>query len=230
MLSQLDLNYLELYKKKYVLGCPICGGRDSYCNCWRKYNNEIKKISAGIPVKYRNYTMKDFTHPQLKQQKDFVESIISDFDNLRLSGRVLYFYGSSGTAKTMSAILVSCEGIRRGYRVHYYESLQAISTLLKQAWSSDEPASVANDITLSDLIVVDNLGSENISNENIKSEIYNLFKQRSYNCLPTIFIAPVSIKDLKLQLDKNIVELFDCNQITSVQFKGFDYRKEVLEK
>jgi DNA replication protein DnaC len=228
MLSKLDLNYLELFKKKYIYGCELCGGKDSFCVCWKKYNEEIKKVSAGIPVKYRKYTLSDFTHPQLKDQKNFVESVISDFDNVRLEGTTLYFYGSSGTAKTMSSVLIACEGIRRGYSVKYYESLQSISSNLKQAWAEDNTSKVINDITSSDLLIVDNLCSENISNENVRNEIYNLFKQRSYHCLPTIFISPVGLSEISIQLDRDIVELFLSNNFNSIYFKGFDYRKKVL--
>lgn len=228
MLSKLDLNYLELFKKKFVFGCPICSGKDSFCSCWKKYNEEIKKVSAGIPVKYRKYTIKDFTHPQLKEQRNFVNSIIETFDNVRLNGSSFYFYGTSGTAKTMSAILIAMEGIHRGYEVHYYDSLQSIVTKLKQSWSDEDSSPVLHDVTSSDLIVIDNIGSENITNENIKTEIMGMFKQRSYNCLPTIFVSPVSIKDIPLNFDKDIVGLFDMNGLTQVKFKGFDYIKKVL--
>lgn len=228
MLSKLDLNYLELFKKKYVKGCPICGGKDSFCSCWKKYNLEIKKVSAGIPPKYRGYTLDDFTHPQLKQQKGIVTNIINSFDDIRLSGKSLYFYGSSGTAKTMSAILILVEAINRGYKVKYYDSLQSVVSSLKQAWGENDTTSLYNDIVFSDLLVIDNIGTENIVNDNVKQEVLNIFKQRSYNCLPTIFVSPVSIKGIPLTLDKDIVELFSNNDMLCIEFKGFDYRKKIL--
>lgn len=228
MLSKLDLNYLDLFKKKYVYSCPVCGGKDSFCHCWKKYNEEIKKVAAGIPVKYRKYTIDDFTHPQLKKQKETVQKAIKDFDNFRLNGGVLYFYGTSGTAKTMSAILIAVEGIKRGYEVHYYDSLQSIATQLKQSWAEDNTSEIMKHITASDLIVVDNLGSENINSANVANEILGMFKQRSYNCLPVIFVAPVEPAQLPLTLDGNIVELFASNSFQQVFFKGFDYSKKVL--
>lgn len=228
MLSQLDLNYLDIFKKKYVYGCSICGGKDSFCKCWKSYNEEIRKVSAGIPVKYRRYTLQDFTHPQLVEQKNYVQDVINSFDDIRLNGDTLYFYGTSGTAKTMSAVLIGVEAIKRGYEVHYYDSLQSIASKLKQSWAEDSTEEIMHNISSSDLIIVDNIGSENITNDNVRNEICNLFKQRSYNCLPTIFVSPVSIDNIPLKLDKDIVELFLNNSFKSVMFKGFDYSKKVL--
>lgn len=228
MLSKLDLNYLDLFKKKYVYSCPICGGKDSFCVCWKRYNEEIKKVSAGIPVKYRKYTIDDFTHPQLKEQKQYIQGVIADFDNIRLNGDTIYLYGSSGTAKTMSACLIAAEAIRRGYEVHYYDSMQSIVTKLKQSWSDDSTSNVLREITASDLIVIDNIGRENVLNENVKNEVLNMFKQRCYNCLPTIFIAPVPVSEIPLKLDKDVVEVFLTNSFKQVMFKGFDYAKRVL--
>jgi len=228
MLSKLDLNYLELFKKKYVYSCPVCGGKDSFCDCWKRYNEEIKKVAAGIPVKYRKYTIDDFTHPQLVEQKQYIQSVIADFDNIRLNGDTLYLYGSSGTAKTMSACLIAAEAIRRGYEVHYYDSMQSIVTKLKQSWAEDSTANILREITASDLIVIDNIGRENVLNENVKNEILNMFKQRCYNCLPTIFIAPVPVSEIPLKLDKDVVEVFLTNSFKQVMFKGFDYAKKVL--
>lgn len=229
MLSQIDKNYLELFKTKYVYNCPVCQGRDSFCDCWRRYNAEIKKVSANIPVRYRHYTLSDFTHPQLSKQKVYIENQIKDLDNTRLNGKTLFFYGTSGTAKTMSAILIACEAINRGYKVYYFESLQNIATMLKQSWASESTDEFTEKIISSDLIIVDNLGSENIPNDNVRQEILNMFNQRSYNCLPTICISPVSIESLP-QLSKDLVEGLSVNGIEITQFKGFDYRKKVLER
>lgn len=228
MLSQLDLNYLDIFKKKYVYGCKICGGKDSFCSCWKSYNEEIRKVSAGIPVKYRRYTIDDFTHPQLVEQKKFIQNVLSNFDDIRLNGDTLYFHGTSGTAKTMSAVLIGVEAIKRGYEVHYYDSLQSIASKLKQAWAEEDTATIIHNVSASDLVIVDNIGSENILNENIRYELCNFFKQRSYNGLPTIFISPVSIDEIPLKLDKDIIELFLKNSFKSVLFKGFDYSKKVL--
>lgn len=227
-LNTADLKYLELYKQMYVSSCPICHGTNAFCKCWRNYNKEVAKITAGIPIKFRKYTLKDFVHPELSSQKSVIEKYIKGFIENRFNGKCLYLYGTKGTAKTMSAILILMAALKKGYSVHYFESLKSCSDMLKMDW--DGGTSYLNNIISSyDIIVIDNVGKETITNPNIANSLRSLFSSRANNLLPTIFVSGVSTKKLLNPVDTEILSYF-LENIEEVNFKGFDYTKAVLNK
>lgn len=227
-LNKADLSYLELYKKLHVKSCPICGGKNAFCQCWRKYNQEVTKITAGIPVKFRKYTLKDFTHPELKKQKEVIENYMKSFLENRFNGQCLYLHGTKGTAKTMSATLILMYALKNKYSAYYFESLKSCSDMLKSDW--DEGTSNLENILASyDIVAIDNIGKEVITNTNIANSLKSYFSARANNMLPTLFIAPISMSKLVNPTDIDILEYFSEN-IKEVNFKGFDYTKAVLTK
>lgn len=228
MLKKIDEQYLQNYKEKYVLNCPICHGKNPACSCWANYKLEIYKVSANIPIKFRHFKLKQMTHPQLTKQKEKIKDYIKSLATNRENGNCLYIYGQKGTAKTMCANIILMNAIKRGYKVFYFDSLKMISDMLKQDWI-DNDDKLSNIISEYDFIVIDNFDSEDIPNTNVLSAIKYLFSIRSSNLLPTIFVAPVAIPKLTLPLEKSIIEYFSSNT-TDIYFNGFDYEEAVIKK
>lgn len=228
MLKEIDKNYLESYKEKYVKQCPICKGTNPACSCWANFKLEISKVSAGIPIKFRHFKLKQMTHPQLTSQKEKIKDYIKNIAENREKGNSLYIYGNKGTAKSMCANIILMNAIKRGYRCFYFDGIKSIVEALKNDWAKEEDT-ITRIITEYDFIAVDNLDMEDIPNANVASAIKNLFYARANNLLPTILVAPVAIAKLSLPVDRDIVEYFSST-LTDLYFNGFDYEEAVIKR
>ncbi len=231
-LSNTDRTYLENYKKHVVYKCPKCKGKNSFCDCWRNFNYELSKATANIPIKYRRYTLADFTHPQLKKQKETVTNYINSIEDMRFHGTSLYLYGDKGTAKTMSAILILMAALQHIYKCRYFESFRACIEFLKEEWGDDlkEGTDTLKQVLSDyDFIVIDNVGSEVLPNNSTTTGLVkNLLIHRSNSLLPTIFVSPVAAEKLTDANERAIVEMFADG--LHLNFKGFDYQKEIQSK
>lgn len=228
MLREIDRHYLEQYKEKYVMNCPICHGTFPGCTCWANFKLEIAKVSAGIPIKFRQFKLKQLTHPQLVKQKELIKNYIKNLNQNRGNGNSLYIYGTKGTAKSMCASIIIMNALKHNFKAYYFDSMKTISEMLKQDWHNDEET-LSNIITTYDFIVVDNLDLEDVPNQNVLATIKSLFYIRANNLLPTIFVSSVPISKLALPLDGAIIEYF-TPVLTDIYFNGFDYAEAVLKK
>lgn len=233
MLTQADTNYLENYKKEHVYTCKKCKGLDYRCDCWNNYRFEFKKIKAHIPIKFRSFDLSQITHPQVQNAKAKIEEYIKLGLVNPLAAKNLYIHGTKGTSKSVSGCIILMEMIKKGYKGMYFDSFLNCSNYIVDSWyeKNKEPLIDIFDVISSyDFVVIDEVGDGwNTSNPSIENTLKKIFRERSNNMLPTIFISNHNKKSIKDPLESHIISLFS-EAMSVVEFKGFDYREHVLNK
>lgn len=226
-MNRVDENYLLEFRKNSVYTCPKCQGRNSSCECWRGLELEIKKVKAGIPIRYRNFKLEDITHPNLTKIKDRLISYSDNIQEHRRNGVSLYLHGSSGLAKTASACSILIKALSVGYEARYFDSPKACIDGIMSDWGSNSKTTQSH-ISGYDFIAIDNMGtgvSGTAAQETLRRAIFERFN----NMLPIIYISSFPKDELKDITEIHMVDKFNQN-LYELNFKGFDYVKNVLSK
>jgi DNA replication protein DnaC len=224
LISPADKNYLDNYKKSFVYTCE-CKGEDVNHKCWKNFRLELKKAKANIPIKYRNSDFSKIKHPQVQGAKEKVIKYCSNIKIARDEGFGLYLWGSTGLAKTTFGCLVLTEALKHGYTAQYYASLSHCVDSVIQAWKEEEQASFNIDF-----ILIDNIGTEyKPANRLAETTFDKVFRERSNNLLPIILTSNFSRKEIGSVYGGQLVSLFD-EHLIDVEFKGADYRTNVMKK
>jgi len=233
VITKVDTNYLENYKKEFIYTCKKCKGADYYCECWNQYRFEFKKIKARIPIKFRSFDLSQITHPQIQIAKAKIEEYIKTALINPRAARSLYLHGTGGTAKSVLGNIILMEVIKKNYKGMYFDSFLNCSNYIVDGWyekNKEVSIDIFDVISSYDFVVIDEIGDGcGTSNPSIENTLKKIFRERSNNLLPTIFISSHNKRDVKDPLEAHIISLFS-ESMSSIEFKGFDYRKHVINK
>lgn len=226
MLSPVERQYLEKRYHEIVDGCPICGGRKAFCQCKYAFQFEYAKIRANIPMQFRTFTMDDFTHPQLKKQKQAVLDYAASFSELT-GIENMYLCGSKGTGKSAVAAWLLQEALKLKKTGYYFHTLYAAKVAATKMWDK-ETRNDADCVALknADFIVIDKIGEGTNLTGATFEELREVLRERAESSKVTIFVGSTQAVNL-VSSEKDLLEVCDCCEIS---FSGFDYKKEVLKK
>jgi len=220
-MHQVDRDTLLELKSK-VDTCKLCHGTDLKCSCYKEYFLAYQVVSAGIPSKYRKFTLKDIDFPATQTLVKRIDSYIRNIDENMRKGMGLCLYGNSGTGKTVLCSIVLIEALRKGYTCYFTTVDQYRNALFNK--DLELIAQVHN----VHFLLLDDIGREHQDSKGfIDSTLDELIRIRTDNLLPTLITTNKG--------PENAVETFRFASIVkehfiSLAFTAPDYRKKIQEK
>lgn len=223
MLTPSDKEYLAKKKIELVDNCPKCHGRSANCDCAKLFSLEFAKVRANIPEAYRNFTLEQFTHPELQDKKVELEKYKENFINGTATD--LLITGTAGTAKSSVAAFLLVEALRRRKTGYFFYSIRTIKDIIGSSWDKNTVTNPLLDtLRNSDCIVIDNFNSGMGVPDAMKSTIVDILDNRRTYGKRTIIVA----NGITSTLDKDSKEIIAHLKLTKIQLEGFSYIDKVV--
>lgn len=217
--------YLLRKREEIITNCPLCHGTKPYCKCTYDFRVEIHKASANIPIAYRDFSLDKLTHPQLKVQKEQIAEFLTTVGTKDQTD--LLITGGPGLAKSAVACVILSKVLQLGKRAYYFPSLRAAIDACMKDFRAEADASAYIPFKVADTIVIDGLGYGFIrERSNATDIILDHLERRKIMGRHVVFVSSVPVEELSGG-EKTVIDL---TRPRVINFKGFNYVKEVLEK
>jgi DNA replication protein DnaC len=179
-------------------------------------------ITAGIPIKYRNFTFGTFHSQNLTKSVNKLRKYVENIDKNKKSGTGLYLWGNSGSGKTSLGCIVIMEAIKKNYSCYF-----CVVDDYRKALFSDDFDTI-DKIKNSQFLMIDDIGREFQDSKGfIGSYIDDLLRYRTDNLTPTII---TSNKDGSLATDSFRFDSIIKEHFLILEFNVVDYRKKLQEE
>lgn len=229
--------------------CKTCGGKRQtkifplgkerivpcVCECIRKEQEteEDKRIQEEIERKRRfcfdkkamhNWTFKNDKYDY--HQIDIAKRYVNNFDDMKLQGIGLLFWGDVGNGKSYTAGCIANELLNKGYSVKM-TSIPALVDKLQGMFDGKDR--FINTLSKYDLLIIDDLGVER-KTEYMQEMVYSIIDARYRSGLPMIITTNLSNEELKYTDNVTLQRVYDrvLERCTPVRFEGASYRKKKL--
>lgn len=222
-----DENKRYLLKKRFEIinECPLCHGTKPYCKCAYDFRVEINKASSNIPIAYRDFSLDKLTHPQLTQQKKDIEEFLTTVGTGEQ--RDLLITGGPGLAKSAVACLILIKLLQQNKKAYYFPSLRAVMDACLSNYRGESPTETFEKFEAAHTIVIDGLGYGFIRDRSNGTDIVlEHLERRRLLGKHVVFVSSVERCDLAGG-ERTLIDLLNPYVIN---FKGFNYISEVLEK
>lgn len=218
-----DQKYLQKKKVEIVDNCPKCAiMRSPGCDCAERLRWEVDKVCAGIPLLLRGLTIDNFTHPELIQQKNVLNQIITAIANSTEPTTCLYswiFSGAPGTGKTMGACLILQELIKKRVKVKYISSPRELADIIANSWRNDGAG--LEGLKQAQVIVLDGVGGDMTSiASNVFSALVSFLNDKVLGGTKLIVVSSLARKDMVSPQDMQLANLTSFHELS---FAGFSY-------
>ena len=225
MLDDENKRYLIKKRDEIIKNCPICHGTVPYCKCTYEFRVEINKATSNIPIVYRDFTIDQLTHPQLYKQKQEVINFLQTVGTP--AQRDLIITGGPGLAKSAVACLILIKLLQQNKKVYYFPSLRSVMDACLSEYKGDSENDIFSKFESAHTIVIDGLGYGFIRERSNGTDIVlEHLERRRLSGKHVVFVSSVSVDDLAGG-ERTFIDLL---QPKVIDFKGFNYVKEVLEK
>lgn len=233
-----------------IKDCKLCNGKGYIFNVEKDNNlvlsNKAKQCScsvkvyfyslyknSNIPFEYYDLSIKDFL-PKDDDGKKIKLEIGAVLENIKMfyeSGYGLFFYGPSGTGKTMLAVEVLKKALRRDLTGYYEWFPEIIDAMMKKGYSADPKKEFYNNIFENcSVLVIDELGKEiqdayNFKRQDISRILeINILKKRSNKT--TILISNInSLEELEKQYGTYVSSVIR-QKFRPINLIGADFRQK----
>lgn len=226
----------ELYalRDKWLEECKICNHSgylpgDITCKCMKRVERKNRLLSSNIPRHYTNVHFEDF---RLKSDIGFKQVLAySDkLGNARSKGIGIHLYSKApGTGKTLLAICILLQAIKKGYTV-WFTSLEQLVEDVKLGFNNEKQRRKMEYVMFKcNFLVLDEI-SKIQSTVWRDSKINDLIQRRVNECLPIISTDNLSIDQLQNKFPEHLISRFAGTQIEVALSSKIDYRKDVKKK
>ena len=244
---------IGLLRKKTILKCKKCGGEGykptgkilddiNYeyedCDCNEKFLRQKKMIIAGVPARRLNILKESFkkkmvlntlTNERVSLYKDVIPVYVKKFKSAKKQGLGLMFFGTSGSGKTTSSILIVAKLLSKGYDCHYITFRNLISLLL-EGYEDKSKTRLFREIINVDFLVVDELSLVGRVTPHMVAEWIQICKSRFENEKPTIIISNYNnIEELTINFGEIMASLLN-EVFIPFKFYGKDFREDKLDE
>lgn len=148
---------------------------------------EVALVATGLPLKYR-YLSRDSYKFRSQEEGDMKNTICDYIDKFEpIGSRWLFFKGAPGTGKSFAASIIACELFKQGYCVRYVR-LTELGSEIKSRYKTGNSQEYINDLSNSDLLIIDEIGASNLSEDDYRN-IFNILDSRYSNMKATILCS-----------------------------------------
>jgi DNA replication protein DnaC len=186
-------------------------------------------LASGILLKYQRYSVWDIT--SLEASQVYVE-YVENYSAYIRNGIGMVLHGSSGTGKTLVAVLILKFLISRGLACHFTSFNELINTFASGWYDEDAKAWFYKRIKNASVLAIDDVGKEmkmgaKSSSSNIsRSTIDEVLRHRVAMSLPTIITTNSTLDEISQRYQLSVLSLLEESAM-SYDFHGADYRKAV---
>jgi DNA replication protein DnaC len=224
-----NVDYLAAEKHLLIDNCARCGGLDLQCHCYKKYDLEVRKVRACIPLKYRKADMSALKSKDIAAAKDSILAYTSKIRDNKKKGRGLYLWGSSGTAKTYSGCAVMISALSAGYSAYFTTMNDCIDNIVRSRRSSAAFITALQTVTF---LMIDDIGYAYRPAKDevayVDSLLDRIIRQRCNDLLPVIATSHKSLNDLsELNSSGSRIASIAKEHMRRIQFTGPDYRDKM---
>jgi DNA replication protein DnaC len=186
------LEYLNNKRVQIIDNCPICKGKQAFCECQKQYYLEVKKVEANIPLKYISLNLDSINNTHFTVQKNEIDNYLKHFRDNYQNGVGLFLWGESEIKSALGTIVL-VQALASNFSVYY----TTLSDCIKMVLGSGKDEEMGNEfnekVIQSDFLMIDNLGSEYSSEKRIVENIFEtLFQSRTENLNPLILTSQSS--------------------------------------
>jgi len=221
--------------------CQICGGREFVineegkavpCSC-RKDKEVIRRlIEFGIPPKFRNKSLDNFSAPDKRRKEilDTAQRTATSFDPSKMEKQGLLLRGSVGSGKTHIAIGFLKVVIEKGY-TGLYVNVPEILRRIRRTYSAaaeETESEIIEELTDCDLLVLDDLGAEAATGW-VRDRLYLVINALYENNKTLIVTSNCSLAELEEQVGPRITSRLCelCHELP--EFPNEDYRRLLMK-
>jgi len=220
---------LENLKKEMIKSCKICNGNyNEQCECIKQFRFYVQMNYAGIEKEYWDLELKDWKGNETIKHK--LENYLKKIDYIAKEGVNFVFFGSHGTGKTFSGILLLKEALRYNFKA-YKITLSELLVNIQNDYNLEEKTNIMDKIKDINFLLLDEMGGEyrpaDIGKFCIAQCDY-LFRHRRKNLLPTIITTNFK--------DKNEFQKYYGSGIESItetyiwlSILGSDFRRKQIK-
>jgi DNA replication protein DnaC len=196
----------ELCKDMEFIYNPVTDSAKE-CSCRQLRIQERRQAFADIPVHFSNITLDKFRTDVYEQYSRLqitnilktVRCYIDEFEEFKADGLGLYIYShTKGSGKTRLAVSIANELLKQGYKVKFATAISILNEI-KASWqrrdSDVSESTLLNDLTQTDILVIDDFGQEKIS-EWVNNEFYHIINERYALSKVTIYTSNCELKEL----------------------------------
>lgn len=190
-------------------------------------------LLRGIPYEYMNYSLADYR--QDKNIFNFMKNYLLNMHSMYKDGINLCMFGKNGTGKTMLGSLI----VKEAYRLRYNSAMITLDKFINLTYKGEERTEreeqYLNTCLNADFLVIDEVGKENFPKS--KSNIVfleGILREAYIKHQIIVLITNLPLEDvngyegLYTLYGKSIQSLIS-NSFIKLEFKGDDFRKEVLK-
>lgn len=184
---------LSIYLKDVLDSCDQCKNHQygqALCERCLVLQDAINRYYfANIPVDYWQLELNNYIGD--KTLVKYYESFIEDLNKTYKLGTSLLFCGKHGTGKTFISSLILKRAVERGFSGLYVNLFDIVN--LMTASNTEKKEAARNQLTNSDVLILDEFDSRFMSTDNI-SDLYGrvlepILRARLQNKLPTIMCS-----------------------------------------
>ena len=198
------------------------------CPCIDQWLLHRHLLSSGILVNYQRYSIFDSRSSEVNES---MSEYIDDFDAYIRNGLGMILHGSSGTGKTLSAVLIAKALILRGVSVHFATFNELISSFAAGWHNEESKAWFYKKIKNASVLIIDDVGKEMKSQGSLglsRSVIDEVLRHRVGMSKPTFITTNSTMEDMSKLYGLSVLSLLSESSIERT-FTGEDYRRKVAE-
>lgn len=247
-IKKFSFRWLRLEKKEgnkmsneIEITCPTCGSinedsntftindKEYICPCSEQKEKAklYGKERANIPREYWYLKIENYQGDMdaLNEIKEYLKYI----DNYYKKNIGLFLFGPHGVGKTLLAVYILKEAIKKGYKSVRFTCLSDIISQFTASWfSDDEKKEFYNKMMETQFLVIDDVGKEfKSSKNNLTESVFD--KILRYRDHPTIITSNKVSEHIETSYGESIGSLMS-GKLISVSFKGTDFRKKSMAK
>ena len=222
-------------REKMLSECKLCNGtgilNNNECDCLKLHEKYVDYYYAGVSEEYWELTFSDWEGDKLAQ--DLVKQYINNLEIANREGLGAIFYGSNGTGKSFSSILILKACYDKKYSIKFI-TFDELLDWIKSSYQLHGFEKEEFDIQFSeqildvDFLVIDNLCSELVSSSNRGypiSQLDKILRYRRRNCLSTILTTNLNPQEFSEKYGSSVMSLLN-SKCKSIQVVGVDFRKK----
>ena len=224
-----DVDYLTAEKRRIIDACPKCHGLDFNCTCYQEYDVEVRKVRAGIPLKFRKASLAVITSAQSKGPKEQLQSYINSMSKYRRKGVGLYLWGDEGTAKTYLGCAVLIEALRQGYSAYFTTLTDCVDKIINHR------EAFAYVLENSTYLMIDDMG---FAYRPVRDQVAyvdavldKVVRERCNNLMPNILTSHKNLTELSLANPSGArIASIIKEHMKRIQFTGPNFRDSIGSK